>query len=81
MKSHSECPASARNELKTVEIVLGGRDRLDFGTVRPRVQIPGPPTKRLSVRSAQYPGERYSIAALGAPALGTVGVAARDFRH
>ena len=29
-------------ELKTLENGLGGRDRLDFGTVRPRVQIPGP---------------------------------------
>jgi len=26
----------------TIENRLGGRDRLDFGTVRPRVQIPGP---------------------------------------
>jgi hypothetical protein len=32
----------ARNELKTLENGLGGRNRLDFGTVRPRVQIPGP---------------------------------------
>jgi len=30
-----------RNELKTVANDLGGRDRSDFGTVRPRVQIPG----------------------------------------
>jgi hypothetical protein len=29
-------------ELKTLEIDPGGRDRPDFGTVRPRVQIPGP---------------------------------------
>ena len=29
-------------EVKTLEINLGGRDRPDFGTVRPRVQIPGP---------------------------------------
>ncbi len=29
-------------DLKTREIRLSGRDRLDFGTVRPRVQIPGP---------------------------------------
>jgi hypothetical protein len=29
-------------ELKTGEKILGGQDRLDFGTVRPRVQIPGP---------------------------------------
>jgi hypothetical protein len=36
---------SPRNELKTLENVLGGRDRLDFGTVRPRVQIPGPRPK------------------------------------
>src|SRR5450759_129362 len=33
---------SSRNELKTPEIGLGGQDRLHFGTVRPRVQIPGP---------------------------------------
>ena len=33
---------SRRNEPKTRENGLGGRDRLDFGTVRPRVQIPGP---------------------------------------
>ena len=32
----------SRIELKTLENGLGGRDRLDFGTVRPRVQIPGP---------------------------------------
>jgi len=31
-----------RIDLKTLETGLGGRDRLDFGTVRPRVQIPGP---------------------------------------
>src|SRR5690348_463870 len=35
-------PSSARIKLKTLENGLGGRDRLDFGTVRPRVQIPGP---------------------------------------
>jgi hypothetical protein len=29
-------------ELKTLEIDPGGRDRPEFGTVRPRVQIPGP---------------------------------------
>jgi hypothetical protein len=29
-------------ELKTLEIDPGGRDGPDFGTVRPRVQIPGP---------------------------------------
>ena len=33
---------SQRTEPKTLEIGLGGRDRLHFGTVRPRVQIPGP---------------------------------------
>src|ERR1035437_5230471 len=27
---------SSRNELKTLKTCLGGRDRLDFGTVRPR---------------------------------------------
>jgi hypothetical protein len=36
---------SPRNELKTLEIGLGGRNRLDFGTVRLRVQIPGPRPK------------------------------------
>jgi hypothetical protein len=36
---------SSRIELKTLEIDLGGRDRPDFGTVRPRVQIPGPRPK------------------------------------
>jgi hypothetical protein len=35
-------PGSPRNQLKTLETDFGGRDRLDFGTVRPRVQIPGP---------------------------------------
>jgi hypothetical protein len=35
-------PVSSRNELKTRENGLGGRKGLDFGTVRPRVQIPGP---------------------------------------
>src|SRR5207245_11386718 len=33
------------NRAKTLENGLGGRDRLDFGTVRPRVQIPGPRPK------------------------------------
>ena len=32
----------SRIDLKTLENGLGGRDRPDFGTVRPRVQIPGP---------------------------------------
>jgi hypothetical protein len=32
-------------DLKALEINLGGRDRPDFGTVRPRVQIPGPRPK------------------------------------
>lgn len=31
-----------RIDHKTFENGLRGRDRLDFGTVRPRVQIPGP---------------------------------------
>ena len=31
-----------RTELNTLENDLGGRNRLDFGTVRPRVQIPRP---------------------------------------
>jgi len=42
MKPAWNHPGSSRNELKTLEIGLGGRNRLDFGTVRPRVQIPGP---------------------------------------
>ena len=33
---------SSRNELETIKTRLSGRNRLDFGTVRPRVQIPGP---------------------------------------
>jgi hypothetical protein len=32
-------------ELKTLETGLHGRNRADFGTVRPRVQIPGPRPK------------------------------------
>jgi hypothetical protein len=32
----------APNELKPFDNGCGGRDRLDFQTVRPRVQIPGP---------------------------------------
>src|ERR1700694_5709146 len=42
MKSRPDCLAWPRIELKPLESLLGGRDRLDFGTVRPRVQIPGP---------------------------------------
>ena len=42
MKPVENRPASSRNELKTFEIGPSGRNRLDFGTVRPRVQIPGP---------------------------------------
>ena len=30
--------------LKSLDIDLGGRDRLDFGTVRPPGSNPGPPT-------------------------------------
>ena len=33
---------AAANELKTIEIVLVDEDRLDFGAMRPWVQIPGP---------------------------------------
>ena len=42
MKRAGNQPVSPRNELKTLKERLGGRNRLDFGTVRPRVQIPGP---------------------------------------
>jgi hypothetical protein len=42
MKLGSNHPLESRNELKTLENSLGGRKGLDFGTVRPRVQIPGP---------------------------------------
>ena len=45
MKMAQNRRASSLNELKTLENGLGGRDRLDFGTVRPRVQIPGPRPK------------------------------------
>src|SRR5712692_11518716 len=31
-----------QNEVARVETSFGGQDRPDFGTVRPRVQIPGP---------------------------------------
>jgi hypothetical protein len=52
-------------DLKTLENGLGGRDRPDFGTVRPRVQIPGPRPKlgfkpgaaavlKVSLRSAAW---------------------------
>jgi hypothetical protein len=34
-----------RNDLKILEIDLGGRNRSDFGTVRPQVQIAGPRPK------------------------------------
>jgi hypothetical protein len=44
---------NSRNDLKTCEIGLGGRDRLDFGTVRPRVQIPGPRPK-LALRLVKH---------------------------
>jgi hypothetical protein len=44
-----------RNDLKTLENGLGGRDRLDFGTVRPRVQIPGPRPTNLSVKGPRQP--------------------------
>jgi uncharacterized membrane protein YbhN (UPF0104 family) len=41
-KSVANAYPTARIDLKRPEIDLGGRKRLDFGTVRPRVQIPGP---------------------------------------
>ncbi len=45
LKRRSERLVSLAIESKTLEISLGGRDRPDFGTVRPRVQIPGPRPK------------------------------------
>jgi len=42
LKRRSERLVSLAIESKTLEISLGARDRPDFGTVRPRVQIPGP---------------------------------------
>jgi hypothetical protein len=42
LKQASNRRGQPRNELKTLETDLGGRNRLDFRTVRPRVQIPGP---------------------------------------
>src|SRR6266852_7240671 len=45
MKRVANRPMRARNELKTRENGRGGRNRLDFGTVRPRVPIPGPRPK------------------------------------
>src|SRR5450759_5201803 len=49
-----ESPVSSRNELTTREIGLGGRQGLDFGTVRPRVQIPAP--DQLELKSVQSTG-------------------------
>ena len=57
MKQTWNHPMSSRNELKTCEIGLGGRNSLDFGTVRPRVQIPGPPTK-IRIQSFREPLSR-----------------------
>ena len=45
MKLAGNRPVSSLNELKTCENGLGGQNCLDFGTVRPRVQIPGPRPK------------------------------------
>ena len=45
MKPAWNCRGTSQNEVKTLEIGLGRRNRLDFGTVRPRVQIPGPRPK------------------------------------
>jgi hypothetical protein len=51
MKPSRNHRVRCRNELKTREIDLGGRRLLDFGTVRPRVQIPGPrPVCRFEVK-------------------------------
>src|SRR6266849_3076677 len=50
MKRVANRPMRARNELKTRENGRGGRNRLDFGTVRPRVQIRGPDQKSYSNR-------------------------------
>jgi hypothetical protein len=50
MKRAGNQPVSPRNELKSLESGLGGRNRLDCGTVRPRVRIPGPrPLRRREV--------------------------------
>ena len=44
-------------QLKHFEIGLSGRDRLDFGTVRPRVQIPGPrPDFEFGIASSRHTG-------------------------
>jgi len=50
-----------RNELKTLEIGLGGRNRLNFGTVRPGVQIPGTDfcTNLMSIAKVRDPRARY----------------------
>jgi hypothetical protein len=46
-----------------LENALGGRDRLDFGTVRLRVQIPGPgpmirmPTSQMAARRLAASGQ------------------------
>jgi hypothetical protein len=70
---------TCRNERKFCETGLGGRDRLDFGTVRPRVQIPGPRPFRiqnprflglLGVDGAQ-PGHRFAQSWLALLALTT----------
>jgi hypothetical protein len=48
-------------ELKIVLKSLGGRDLADFGTVRPRVQIPGPRLFRTRVSLFElWPWERKS---------------------
>jgi hypothetical protein len=49
-KSVANAYPTARIDLKRPEIDLGGRKRLDFGTVRPRVQIPGPDDFRIQNR-------------------------------
>jgi hypothetical protein len=46
------------NRAQTLENGLGGRDRQDFGTVRPRVQIPGPRPKSEYDSGVRPPAER-----------------------
>jgi hypothetical protein len=76
---------TTRNELKTVENCLGGRNRLDFGTVRPRVQIPGPRPKsyskstisnvvwsQLHTAVSQFPAEQRNRGGVTASVAGNV---------
>jgi hypothetical protein len=50
--------SQAQLDLKTVEIGLGGRNSLDFGTVRPRVQIRGPDQFRNTKQDRRRSGLR-----------------------